>query len=215
MVKKTKYPIAYELTPQRVEPGVRWVMLHLENVGDVDLKSLSVNLNSLDAYSIDVHGTGAYLEVLRRGEEQALPYQVTVRSSGMVYATLEGWQGDVKFRWESLGMTLRGNEEVAELVRFFALTEPYPLVGTPLHCEAVIQGNRLSEELVIEFWVETPGGELLSVAKMGTERLEAGEEDRYDVEFTPEEEGLYTFHAYLYDGARRIGHQIDYVSATA
>ena len=41
--------------------------------------------------------------------------------------------------------------------------------------------------------------------------LEAAKEVRYGVEITPQEEGMYTLYAYLYDGARRIGHELEHV----
>jgi len=58
----------------------------------------------------------------------------------------------------------------------------------------------LSKNLGLEFWAETPRGETQSLAKMGTETLAAGEQQRYTVTFTPEEEGGYILHVYLYDG---------------
>jgi hypothetical protein len=49
MIKITKLPIAYTVKPKNVgQPGVHWVMVYLENVGDRDLKSMRVNVNSLD-----------------------------------------------------------------------------------------------------------------------------------------------------------------------
>ena len=208
MIKITKPPIAYTINPKNVgQPGVHWVMVYLENVGNKDLKSMSVNVNSLDDYSVDVHGTGSYLDVLRVNQEQGIPFQLAVARSGMVYIRIEGWQGDTPFSWESLGILIRVNEEVAELLSFFALTPPYPFRGTPVELEATVFGHILSKNLVLEFWAETPRGETQSLAKMGTETLAAGEQQRYTVMFTPEEEGIYILHVYLYDNSKRIGHQ--------
>jgi hypothetical protein len=44
-----------------------------------------------------------------------------------------------------------------------------------------------------------------------TKPLSFGEEVRYSAEITPEEEGLYTIYAYLFDSGRRIGRKVDYV----
>lgn len=208
MIKITKPPLAYGLTPKNViQPGIHWVTVYLENTGDQDLERLSVNVNSLDDYSIDVHGTGSYLDALRVNEERDIPFQMTVSRSGMVYIRIEGWQGDTPFSWESLGILIRVNEEVAELLSFFALTSPYPSRGTPVELEATVFGHIISKNLVLEFWAETPSGETQSLAKMGTEALAAGEQQRYTAPFTPEEEGIYILHVYLYDGTKRIGHQ--------
>lgn len=208
MIKIAKHPLAYGLAPKNViQPGIHWVTVYLENIGDQDLERLSVNLNSLDDYSVNVQGSGAYLGALPVGEEKSAPFQITVSRSGMVYVRVEGGQDDAPFSWESLGILIRVNEEVAELTSFFALTPPYPFRGTPVELEATIFGHILSRNLVLEFWAETPRGETQSLAKMGTETLAAGEQQRYTVTFTPEEEGIYILHVYLYDGANRIGYQ--------
>jgi hypothetical protein len=76
----------------------------------------------------------------------------------------------------------------------------------------MVRGLVTSVSLVLEFWAEVPSGEFRSLAKEGMGRLAAGEEARHTVEITPGEQGLYVLHAYLYQGARRIGHQIEYLS---
>jgi hypothetical protein len=42
--------------------------------------------------------------------------------------------------------------------------------------------------------------------------LETDQQIRRTVEMTPDEEGLYVLHAYLYDGPERIGHEIEHLS---
>lgn len=49
------------------------------------------------------------------------------------------------------------------------------------------------------------------LAIIETKELGAGEEATYSAEVTPEEKGLYTIYAYLYDGIRRIGREVEYV----
>ena len=77
--------------------------------------------------------------------------------------------------------------------------------------EATLQGATESEDLRLEFWAETPREELVELGTVEPKDLVAGEEVRYAVEITPKHEGMYTLYAYLYDGARRIGHELEHV----
>jgi hypothetical protein len=208
MIKINKPPLAYGLAPQDViHPGPHWVTVYLENIGDRDLERLSVTLRSLDEESVVVQGTENTVDALAVGEEEAIPFHIDVSRSGDIYVRVVGQQGAEPFSWESLGLLIRVNEEVAALIDFVAPAPPYPFRGTPAELEATVVGRILSKNLVLEFWAETPRGETQSLAKMGTEMLAAGEQQRYTATFTPEEEGIYILHAYLYDGANLIGHQ--------
>ena len=207
-------PIAYELKPKIVKQGLSWVTLSLINVGAEDLRHLDIKLNTLDTYSIEIHETGAYLDVLRVDEKKQIPFQITANARGRVYATVDGWHDGEPFHWESPALPIKLGRAVAEIESFFALTAPYPLQGEPLTCEATLRGRGTSRNLVIEFWAETPTGKNLSLDKQGTDLLAMGETDTYTVEFTPEEEGIYVLHAYLFDGGERIDHQTDAISVT-
>ncbi|MGC9468655.1 MAG: hypothetical protein ACP5HS_08690 [Anaerolineae bacterium] len=209
-----KTPFQYELSPQEVDPGVRWVTLMVRNMSNKDLKSMSVQLNSRDTYQIDVHGTGSFVPVLRPNEAQTLPFQLTAQGTTQVYATVDGRRGEEEFRWESPGIRIVVGVEVARIVSLFALTEPYPILGTTITAEATIEGLGYNEGLGLEFWAETPDGELLSLAKLPTDPIAEGEVARYTVEFTPDKEGIYTLHAYLFAGVRRIDHATEYLSIT-
>ncbi len=206
--------IQYDLIPQTLRPGTRWLLLHLENVGEADLTNMQVQLNSLDTYAVDVHGTGSYLEALRVGEEQAIPFQVTLQGRGNVYASVDGWKDDERFHWESLSLLLLTDAELAEIASFTPLTDPYPTLGTEVTVEAVVRALAPTHNLVLEFWVDTPSQTQLSLAKEGTGLLEVGEEERYRASWTPEEEGIYTLHAYLYDRTRRVDHSVAHLSVT-
>jgi hypothetical protein len=206
-----KYPVEYELTPGNVSAGMRWLTLRLKNVGEKNLIGLDVKLNSLDAYDIYVYGTGNYVAVLKPGEEEIVPFQTLVTATGRVYASLDGWQGAALFHWESPRITVDVGEDVARLVSLFALTQPYPHRGERIQFEAVLRGSSQSEQLRLEFWAETPGGEFIELGKVETQTLSTNEQARYSAEITPEEEGMYTLYAYLYDGAKRIGHELEQV----
>jgi hypothetical protein len=206
-----RYPLEYDLTPTHVEPGMRWLKLRLRNVGDRDLTSLDVRLNSLDTYSIAVQGMGLFVTALRPQEEHVRAFQVSADMTGRVYVSVDGWQEGEQFHWESPGILVTVGEEVAELVSLYALTEPYPRPGEAIVCEGRVRGVSDSEDLMLEFWARKPDGEFeeLTIETLGA--LAQGDEETYQVEITPEEEGSYTVHAYLYDGARRIGHAVDHV----
>lgn len=206
-----KHPIQYELNPKSVSAGMRWLTLKVQNIGNENLIGLDVKLNSLDAYDIYVYGTGTYVSVLKPGEEQIIPFQTLAAATGQVYASLDGWIGADLFHWESQQIVVRVGEDIAELVSLFAMTEPYPRLGERIRFEAVLRGSSDSERLRLEFWAETPSGEFLELVKVETETLSTGEQAQYSAEIEPDEEGMYTIYAYLYDGAKRIGHELERV----
>jgi hypothetical protein len=206
-----KYPVEYELTPRNVGAGMRWLTLRLKNVGDQNLIGLDVKLNSLDAYDVYVYGTGSYLRVLRPNEEEIVAFQTLATATGRIYASLDGWQGAALFHWESPRITVNVGDDVAKLMSLFALTQPYPRRGEQIRFEAILRGSSQSERLRLEFWAETPSGEFIELGKVETQALSTDEETRYSTEITPDEEGMYTIYAYLYDGARRIGHELEQV----
>ena len=212
-------PLKYELQPRRIGTGTSWVTLRLENVGDQRLYDLDVQLNSLDTYVLDVQGQGELISELRPGEATEISFQVTADARGRLYATIDGKEGKEGqengdgFHWETPGLQVAVGGMVAELADAYVLSGPYPRVGETLTCEVTVRGLAVSHNLVVEFWVETPRGELRSIDKQGTDVLAVGEEQTYTAEFTPEEEGIYVFHAYLFDGGRRTDHLTDSFSA--
>ncbi len=206
-----KYPLEYELTPTSMDSGRHWVTLRVKNIGTQDLTGLDLNLNSLDAYSISVLGTGSYISILEPNESRELPFQVSANRTGSLYLTLDGWKDGQRFHWESPGLPITVGAETAKLVSLFAMTEPYSILGERVRCEATVRGLGQSEGLKLEFWADTPGGEFEELAIVETKSLSPGEEATYSAEVTPDEEGLYTIYAYLYDGVRRIGREVEYV----
>lgn len=207
----TRYPVAYQISPRQVERGVQWLTLELKNVGEESLTALGVELHSMDEYSIAIPGEGNYVESLAPGEEEQIPYRVSADLTGRVYASIEGWEGEKRFEWESPGMLIRVGEPPAELVSVFALTAPYPSPGKELRCEAIVRGLEPSGDLQLEFWAQPPKGPFERLATLENLQISAGEEGDYVTEITPEQRGEYRIHAYLYDGDRRIGHAADRV----
>ncbi len=206
-----RYPIEYELTPDSVDKGSRWLTVSLKNIGNDDLTMLDVKLNSLDVYSIAVLGTGSYVAALKPDEFKTLPFQISANSSGSLYISVDGWQDGDPFHWESPALRLKVGREVAEITSLFALTEPYPLLGENIRCEATLHGLAESQGLSLEFWAAAPSGDFQELADIETKTLDEGETVSYAAEITPEETGLYTIYAYLYDGVRRLGRETEYV----
>ena len=207
-----RYPIEYELTPTSIKAGRRWLNLRLKNVSSDTISALDIRLNSLDVYSVSVYGTGSYVSVLQPDEEIILPFQVQANTSGSVYVTADGFRDGVNFHWETPAMPLTVGKEVAELVSLFAMTEPYPLLGNRIKCEATIRGLKDTAGVTLEFWAENPSLDFEAFHTIDTKALKPSETVRYTAEFSPEEEGLYTIYTYLYAGARRIGREIEHVS---
>ena len=207
----TRHPIAYDVSPNEIGRGLHWLTLNLKNVGDKPLTGLGFQLHSMDDYSIAVVGEGNYAEALAPGDDEEIPYRVSADLTGRVYPSIEGWQDDEPFEWESPGILVRVGEPPAELVSVFAMTEPYPSPGEKLRYEAVVRGMQADGELRLEFWAQQPRGAFDELAILENLQVSPGQETTYSTEITPEREGEYVVHAYLYEGEKRIGHATDKV----
>lgn len=207
----TRHPLQFEVSPQQVERGVGWLTLSVKNVGAEALTGLSVGLHSMDEYSIAVAGEGDYVAALPPGESEEIPYRVSADLTGRVYVSVEGWEEEERFAWESPGILIKVGDPPADLVSVFALTAPYPSPGEALRCEAIVRGFAPSDDLSLEFWAQQPNGAFEELVTLENLQLDAGDENDYVTEITPEHEGEYVVHAYLYDGHERIGHATDKV----
>ena len=210
-----KFPIEYEISPTSVRGGRSWLTVSIRNISEDPLTGLNVRLNSLDTYAIEVLEDAELVASLAPDEENELHFQVAAQRSGGVYVSVDGrWAGE-PFHWESPSRRIAVGDELAELVSVFVLSEPHPRRGEPVTIEATLRGLTMSSDLILEFWVDTPGGESISVDKTATDLLNPGETAIYKSdEFVPEEEGIYVIHAYLFQDTRRIGHETDYLSIT-
>jgi hypothetical protein len=209
-----RHPLIYELAPQRVEEGRRWLTVTLKNVGDHDLAGLDIQLNALDAYSISVYGTGSYAPRLEVGEERAFPFQFLANASARLYISADGWLRGEAFHWETPGILVTVGEPVAELVSLFTLTPPYLRPHETVQCEVTLEGVTRGTGLTLQMWIDAPDDTFEKLADIETKPLEVGERARYMAEFTPRTEGLYTVYAYLYAGHRRIGRELEHVYVT-
>lgn len=207
---KIRHPVEFEIIPERVERGTKWVTLRIRNLSDNTLKNLDVNLNSRDSFFLEPLGTGKYVFELKPNEEELLPFQVQASATTDVYVSINGIENENAFYMESPDIPIRVSDQPADLRSMFVITEPYPPLEETLKCEANIVGQNRSEELNLEFWADTPSGRFEQIGDIKTKQLTPGEETTYAAEITPKERGLYTVHAYLYDeNNRRIGHRTD------
>ena len=206
-----KYPIRYEISPREVETGTHWITLELENVGEEDLYNLDVNLNSVDSYNLSVLGTGEFVAHLAQNVETFLNYQISSIRSTDVYITISGRRDDEYFYWESPLIRINVPGAIAEISPLFVLSHPYSMMGKTLEAEATIKGLSESIGLDLEFWVDTPTGEFKEIANIETKSLSPEEYMRYSAEFTPEEEGIYTVYAYLYQNGRLLDRETDMI----
>jgi hypothetical protein len=210
-----KYPFDYELNPRDVGEGTSTVEVELQNVGTDDVENLEVRLNSLDDYGIHVEESRKSVDELEQDASTTLTYELDVRRRGAVYISVDGWVGETLIHWESPDIQLTTGLEIAEIANFVAQTESYPAVRKPITCEVTVESLKPSDNLVLEFWVKAPDGELMSIDKMGTGTMAAGEIDDFSVEFIPEEEGIYTFHTYLFENTQRLDYAHDHLSVAS
>jgi len=210
---RTRYPIEYELKPDNIATGTHWMTLSLKNVGTEALTGLDVRVHSFDPYSISVLGTGKYVALLNANQNTLLSFQVSASSTTSLYISVDGWKDGELFHWESPYIAVTVGKNVAELVSVFAMTDPYPALRQKINCEATIRGLTESEGLRLEFWADKPSGKFEELARVETKALSPRERATYSAEFTPEEEGMYTIYAYLYDNGERIDRETEYVYA--
>lgn len=97
-------------------------------MGTRTLTDLAVNINAFDTCGISVLGTGYYVATIAPGEEHLLSFQVSANYSTSVYLAVDGWQDGETFHWESPYVPVEVGQEATELVRLFAMTEPYPAI---------------------------------------------------------------------------------------
>ena len=205
----TRDPFRYELQPTSVERGKSWLSVTLENISDEPLRSLDVSLNTLDAYSIEAVGEGAYVPVLDPGAKEVVPLQILAKLSGSLYIVVDGDRAGERFCWESPDITVTVVDQVADMVSLLTLADTAVEVGEMMRCEATIRGRAETDGLKLEFWAKTPSGLFEELAIVETKALGPGEEARYMAEIEAEEAGRYVVHAYLYKGSKRIARRVE------
>jgi hypothetical protein len=202
-----KYPLEFDLLPNRIEKGNQWLRLRLKNIGVKKMQYVDIQLNSLDSLNLNPLGTGQFVTVLDPGEEKILPFQVSSYSTGDLYFSLQGWIDEELFNFESPPVRITIGDAPADLRSLTVISDNYPLLKSTLKCDANVLGLAESSGLQLEFWAHSPNGDFENLAKIETKELKDGEEASYSTEITPEEKGLYSVHAFLYNNGKRIGHE--------
>jgi hypothetical protein len=209
---RIRHPLEFEIMPEKIDAGTRWVTVRIKNIGSKNLTNLDVRLNSRDSYYLNPLGTSEFVFELKPNEERLIPFKVEAGATSELYVSVNGYKEGLAFYLESPNMLLRVTGQIAELRSMFVMAEPYTPIGETLKCEAKIMGLEKSENLDLEFWADTPSGKFEKLADIKTKELSPGEEATYSAEITPKERGIYTVYAYLYDqNDIRIDHQTDSV----
>jgi hypothetical protein len=213
---REKPPFEYILTPRVMEKGTNWLTLKLKNIGQSTLRNLDVKLHSLDSNNLSIYGAwwfgaGQLVKELEPSKFVELVFQVNLVSPTDVYVTIKGhgYEDGNYWWWESGRTNIRVSDEKAELLGLLVLSKPIMSVGENIFAEATIKSLMVTDDLTLEFWVETPSGKSGEIAKVALKNLKIGEESRYTIEIKPKETGFYNIYAYLYDGWKRIDYKLE------
>ena len=202
-------PFEYSISPEEIEPGTRWVSVHLENITKEPLMNLDVRLVSTDPVRIRSLDRGGYINMLNPGEEHVVPIQIEANQGVWVYLHVEYWRDDELLYWESPNVWVKVRRDPAHIMTLFSTNGPQLELGQSVPVEATVVANRVTETLRLDFWVETADGKFESFETIDVEPMDAGEVRTVTSVFTPDDEGLYSIYAYLFDGNRRLDRMIE------
>lgn len=208
-------PFEYNLTPETVEPGTRWISVHLENTEKQPLMNLDVRLVSNDPLRIRSLDRGGYLTMLNPGQEKVIPMQVEVSQGGWVYLHVEYWIEGEMFYWESPNVWISAERDPARMMTLFSMNGPQVSVDEETAIEATLTAIMPTDALRVDFWVETADGRFEAFASVDVDPMDDGEIRTVTSQFTPDEAGLYSVYAYLFDGDRRLDRKIEQIRVLA
>jgi hypothetical protein len=204
-------PFEYSITPEIIEPGTHWVSIHLENTGKQPMMNLDVRMISNDPLRIRTLDRGGYINMLNPGEERVVPVQIESNRGAWVYLHVEYWLEDELIHWESPNVWLKVRRDPARIMTLFSLEGPQYNVGEKASVEATIVATRPTDPMRLDFWVETAAGEFESFKSVDVNSIENGEYKTITTSFVPDQEGLYSIYAYLFDGNHRIDRKIEQI----
>ncbi len=210
-MRRVRKGVEFEIIPDVVDVGERWLSLTLKNIGQETLRNLDIRLNSVDTLGLEIRDSSKYLPLLLPNDEISLYFRVNVHFSTPVYVSLTGHRDDQLFYWETPTMLIKISTQVAEIVSLVAVKEPKPVVGNTIECVASISAEDYVEDLDLETWLEAPDGEIEEVEVIAIDKLEPEELKEHIVEFVPEKEGIYMVKSQLFKGIRRLSSKTDYV----
>lgn len=205
-----RLPISIYVTPREITKGTSTIKLKITNSGDERLETLEVGLHSLDQSLIEVENPEKWVNAVNPNETITIPFTVSAHRSAMVHARIFGYVGEERFEWQSPPIRMKVGEEDAELKSLLILGESSRIIGDTLKAEATVKTLKHDVQVTIDFWINTPSEKYSKIGEIVTSVLQPGD-TKHLIEFTPTEPGLYTIHAYLYEGSRQIDRQSDKV----
>ena len=171
--------------------------------------NLDVRLISNDPLRIRSLDRGGYINMLNPGEERVVPVQIEGNQGAWVYLHVEYWLDESLFYWESPNVWIKVRRDPARIMTLFSIEGPQINLGEEVPVEATVVANLPSEDLRIDFWVETDSSKFESFNTEDIDSMEADEIRTITTEFTPDESGLYSIYAYLFDGNHRLDRMIE------
>ena len=204
-------PFEYSITPETIEPGTHWVSIHLKNIGKKPMMNLDVRMVSNDPLRINTVDRGGYINMLNPGDERVVPVQIEANRGAWVYLHVEYWLDDELFHWESPNVWLKIRRDPARIMTLFSLEGPEYSVNEKASVEATIVANLPTDPIRLDFWVEMADGKFEFFKTIDIPPMDKGEYKTITTQFVPEQEGLYSIYAYLFDGNRRVDRKIEQI----
>lgn len=202
-------PFEYHVTPETIESGTHWISIHLKNTKNKPMMNMDVRLISNDPLRIQPLDRGGYINMLNPGEERVVPVQIEASQGAWIYLHVEYWMDDELYYWESPNVWIKVRRDPARIMTLFSIEGPQMTVGEEVPVEATLVANLPVEDLRLDFWIETADGRFESFESVDVETLDAGEVKTITTAFTPDEGGLYSVYAYLFEGNRRLDRMIE------
>jgi hypothetical protein len=147
--------------------------------------------------------------MLNPGEERVVPVQIEATQGAWIYLHLEYWLKDKLYYWESPNVWIKVRRDPARIMTLFSTKGPQLILGQDVPVEATILSDLPSDNLRLDFWIETASGRFESFRSVDLGAMDADEIKTVETEFTPDEEGLYSIYAYLFDGNHRLDRKIE------
>lgn len=151
---RRKYPLEYELSPQTLEKGTRWLVLRLKNIGD-SLHNTDINMHSTDSLQISLRKSSNHIFRLRPDEESLLSFKVDAHGTTALYFSVRYFKEGGSFHWDSPWIREQVLGEVAELEHIF-VTNSYGTTGRELEAEVTIKGLDSSDGLDLSGRIRLP-----------------------------------------------------------
>ncbi|MGB6591873.1 MAG: hypothetical protein WBE68_10240, partial [Candidatus Nitrosopolaris sp.] len=82
---RRKYPFEYELSPEPLEKGTRWLTLRVKNTGNDSLHNMEINMHSTDSLQIFLRKSSDHIFRFTPEEERFLSFQVDAHGTTALY----------------------------------------------------------------------------------------------------------------------------------